>query len=64
MRIYLKNEERQTSRRKTFVMAMLMIFSINSYSQNTAIEACHTYLFKGKWAITGEIRKTLREAGK
>ena len=27
-----------------FVIAALMLFSINSYSQNSAIEVCHTYL--------------------
>ena len=44
VRSHLKNEERQTSRRNTFVIAVLILFSINSYSQNNAIEACHTYL--------------------
>jgi len=39
-----KNRENQKSKRYSFVMAVLILFSVNSYSQNKEIETCHTYL--------------------
>jgi len=43
-RDHFKNRESQTNRGNFFVMAVLMLFSINIYSQNSMINTCYAYL--------------------